>query len=97
MANLEEFANDVNYELKDKEGVDLYANTGTDYSSIIVILMIISIIVSVLRLIQVCRQTHSDVIKMAESPSLLLKLMVRKHVYVALKRFPGAYSNCGRN
>lgn len=94
MSILQGVAEDVTGSLKSQD-VDLYDETGNEYGSIIVILMIISIVVSILRLIQGCRK-ENEVQAMAADPSWFERLIIRKHCYAALRRFDGAYPRSGK-
>lgn len=94
MSLLQNVAEDVTGSLKSQD-IDLYDETGHEYGNIIVILMIISIIVSILRLIQGCRK-ENEVQAMAADPSWFERLIVRKHCFAALRRFEGAYPRSGK-
>lgn len=68
-----------------------------EYRGVIAVIMIISIIVSIMRLIQGCSKTHKEIIEIARNPSVIETLLLKKNVYAALRRHSGAYNKFGRS
>jgi len=65
--------------------------------NIIIILMIISIIISIIRLWMSCRRSPEHLVRSCANPSPLQKTLVRRYVAAALREHPEAYDICGRD